>query len=102
MPFSLMPTLTRSEIEHIHERSLDLLERVWIDYQTPRPIAGDISAFQFLLASNPGFGRRARTAASCKIGAYWVSFLFACASFPSNRVPYSCREASIRGVPRLG
>jgi trimethylamine--corrinoid protein Co-methyltransferase len=38
MPFSLMPTLTRSELEHIHERSLDLLERVGIDYQTPRAL----------------------------------------------------------------
>jgi trimethylamine--corrinoid protein Co-methyltransferase len=33
-----MPVLTRSEIEHIHERSLDLLERVGIDYQTPRAL----------------------------------------------------------------
>jgi hypothetical protein len=38
MPFSLRPVLTRSEIEHIHERSLDLLERVGIDYQTPRAL----------------------------------------------------------------
>jgi trimethylamine--corrinoid protein Co-methyltransferase len=38
MPLSLMPVLTRSEIEHIHERSLDLLERVGIDYQTPRAL----------------------------------------------------------------
>ncbi len=38
MPRSLMPALTSSEIEHIHERSLDLLERVGIDYQTPRAL----------------------------------------------------------------
>jgi trimethylamine--corrinoid protein Co-methyltransferase len=38
MPFSLRPILTRSEIELIHERSLDLLERVGIDYQTPRAL----------------------------------------------------------------
>ena len=30
--------LTRTEIEHIHERSLDLLERVGIGYQTPRAL----------------------------------------------------------------
>jgi trimethylamine--corrinoid protein Co-methyltransferase len=33
-----MPALTHSEIEQIHERSLDLLERVGIDYQTPRAL----------------------------------------------------------------
>jgi len=38
MPLSLTPVLTHSEIEHIHERSLDLLERVGIDYQTPRAL----------------------------------------------------------------
>jgi len=38
MSFSLRPTLTRSEIEQIHEHSLDLLERVGIDYQTPRAL----------------------------------------------------------------
>jgi len=38
MPFSLRPVLTRSEIDLIHERSLDLLERVGIDYQTPRAL----------------------------------------------------------------
>jgi trimethylamine--corrinoid protein Co-methyltransferase len=38
MPLSLKPVLTRSEIQHIHERSLDLLERVGIDYQTPRAL----------------------------------------------------------------
>ncbi|HEY5657947.1 MAG TPA: trimethylamine methyltransferase family protein [Myxococcota bacterium] len=38
MPMSLRPVLTRAEIELIHERSLDLLERVGIDYQTPRAL----------------------------------------------------------------
>lgn len=38
MTMSLRPVLTSAEIEHIHERSLDLLERVGIDYQTPRAL----------------------------------------------------------------
>jgi trimethylamine--corrinoid protein Co-methyltransferase len=38
MPFSLTPVLADSEIEHIHERSLDLLERVGIDYQSARAL----------------------------------------------------------------
>jgi trimethylamine--corrinoid protein Co-methyltransferase len=38
MSMSLRPVLTRAEIEHIHERSLDLLERVGIGYQTPRAL----------------------------------------------------------------
>ena len=38
MAMSLRSVLTRAEIEHIHERSLDLLERVGIDYQTPRAL----------------------------------------------------------------
>jgi len=38
MPMSLTPVVTRGEIEHVHERSLDLLERVGIDYQTPRAL----------------------------------------------------------------
>ncbi|MBW2692697.1 MAG: trimethylamine methyltransferase family protein [Deltaproteobacteria bacterium] len=38
MPLSLTPVLTHSEIQQIHERSLDLLERVGIDYQTPRAL----------------------------------------------------------------
>jgi len=38
MVMSLKSVLTRAEIEHIHERSLDLLERVGIDYQTPRAL----------------------------------------------------------------
>jgi trimethylamine--corrinoid protein Co-methyltransferase len=35
---SLKPTLTRHDIERIHEHSLDLLERVGIDYKTPRAL----------------------------------------------------------------
>jgi trimethylamine--corrinoid protein Co-methyltransferase len=38
MSLSLMPVLTRQDIERIHMRSLDLLERVGIDYKTPRAL----------------------------------------------------------------
>lgn len=35
MSLSLMPALARHDLERIHHHSLDLLERVGIDYQTP-------------------------------------------------------------------
>jgi trimethylamine--corrinoid protein Co-methyltransferase len=38
MPLSLMPTLARHEVERVHEHSLSLLERVGIDYKTPRAL----------------------------------------------------------------
>lgn len=38
MPLSLMPSLGRHDVERIHEHSLDLLERVGIDYKTPRAL----------------------------------------------------------------
>ncbi len=38
MPLSLTPTLTRHDAERIHQHSLDLLERVGIDYKTPRAL----------------------------------------------------------------
>jgi trimethylamine--corrinoid protein Co-methyltransferase len=38
MSLSLMPALARHDIERIHEHSLDLLERVGIDYRTPRAL----------------------------------------------------------------
>jgi trimethylamine--corrinoid protein Co-methyltransferase len=38
MSLSLSPTLTRHDIERIHHHSLDLLERVGIDYRTPRAL----------------------------------------------------------------
>lgn len=38
MPLSLIPTLTRHDVERIHQHSLDLLERVGIDYKTPRAL----------------------------------------------------------------
>jgi len=38
MPISLMPALARHDVERIHEHSLELLERVGIDYQTPRAL----------------------------------------------------------------
>jgi trimethylamine--corrinoid protein Co-methyltransferase len=38
MPLSLMSSLARDDVERIHEHSLDLLERVGIDYQTPRAL----------------------------------------------------------------
>ena len=38
MPLSLMPVLARHDTERIHEHSLDLLERVGIDYRTPRAL----------------------------------------------------------------
>jgi trimethylamine--corrinoid protein Co-methyltransferase len=38
MSLALQPLLSRSEMERIHEHSLDLLERVGIDYKTPRAL----------------------------------------------------------------
>jgi trimethylamine--corrinoid protein Co-methyltransferase len=38
MSLSLSPTLTRHDVERIHRHSLDLLERVGIDYRTPRAL----------------------------------------------------------------
>jgi len=38
MSLSLKPILSRQEIDTIHEQSLDLLERVGIDYKTPRAL----------------------------------------------------------------
>jgi trimethylamine--corrinoid protein Co-methyltransferase len=38
MSLSLNPILSRQDIERIHEQSLDLLERVGIDYKTPRAL----------------------------------------------------------------
>jgi trimethylamine--corrinoid protein Co-methyltransferase len=38
MGMSLTPVLTRLEVERIHEHSLDLLEKVGIDYKTPRAL----------------------------------------------------------------
>ena len=38
MPLSLRPILDRHDTERIHEHSLDLLERVGIDYRTPRAL----------------------------------------------------------------
>ncbi len=38
MPLSLMPALARHDVQRIHEHSVDLLERVGIDYQTPRAL----------------------------------------------------------------
>ncbi len=38
MSLSLVPSLARHDIERIHEHSLDLLERVGIDYKTPRAL----------------------------------------------------------------
>ncbi|MGD8463090.1 MAG: trimethylamine methyltransferase family protein [Anaerolineae bacterium] len=38
MTLALQPVLTRREIDRIHEHSLDLLERVGIDYKTPRAL----------------------------------------------------------------
>jgi len=38
MSLSLMSILTRHDVERIHEHSLDLLERVGIDYKTPRAL----------------------------------------------------------------
>jgi trimethylamine--corrinoid protein Co-methyltransferase len=35
MPLSLRPVLTRHDVERIHAHSLELLERVGIDYRTP-------------------------------------------------------------------
>jgi trimethylamine--corrinoid protein Co-methyltransferase len=38
MSLSLMPVLARRDIERIHEHSLDLLERVGVDYKTPKAL----------------------------------------------------------------
>jgi trimethylamine--corrinoid protein Co-methyltransferase len=38
MSLSLNPVLARHDVERIHEHSLDLLERVGIDYKTPRAL----------------------------------------------------------------
>ena len=38
MSLSLLPVLTRADVERIHEHSLDLLERVGIVYNTPRAL----------------------------------------------------------------
>ncbi len=38
MALTLSPVLSRHELDRIHERSLDLLERVGIDYQTPQAL----------------------------------------------------------------
>ena len=38
MPLTLMPTLSRGDIETIHTKSLDLLARVGTDYQTPKAL----------------------------------------------------------------
>ena len=38
MGLSINPVLTRLEIDRIHEHSLDLLERVGIDYKTPQAL----------------------------------------------------------------
>lgn len=38
MSLSLKPTIARHDMEQIHEKSLNLLERVGIDYQTPRAL----------------------------------------------------------------
>jgi len=38
MSLSLTPALARHDVERIHECSLDLLERVGIDYKTPRAL----------------------------------------------------------------
>ena len=38
MPLFLAPALTRHDVERIHQHSLDLLERVGIDYKTPRAV----------------------------------------------------------------
>jgi len=38
MSLSLMPVLARHDVERIHEHSLDLLDRVGIDYKTPRAL----------------------------------------------------------------
>ena len=38
MSLSLMPVLASHDIERIHERSLDLLERAGIDYNTPKAL----------------------------------------------------------------
>ena len=38
MPLSLTPALTRHDVDRIHQHSLDLLERVGVDYKTPRAL----------------------------------------------------------------
>jgi trimethylamine--corrinoid protein Co-methyltransferase len=39
MSLALMPVLSRHDVERIHEHSLDLLEHVGIDYQTPKALS---------------------------------------------------------------
>jgi trimethylamine--corrinoid protein Co-methyltransferase len=38
MSLSLLPALSRQDVERIHAHSLDLLERVGVDYQTPKAL----------------------------------------------------------------
>ncbi len=38
MPLSIMPTLTRQDVERIHKRSLDLLEQVGVVYNSPHAL----------------------------------------------------------------
>ena len=38
MALSLTPILSQHDIERLHEHSLDLLERVGVDYKTPRAL----------------------------------------------------------------
>ena len=38
MGMSISPVLTRLEVDRIHEHSLDLLEKVGIDYKTPKAL----------------------------------------------------------------
>ena len=38
MSIALKPVLARHEIKELHERSLEVLERVGIDYKTPRAL----------------------------------------------------------------
>ena len=38
MSLSLLPVLARNDVERVHEHSLDLLERVGIDFNTPRAL----------------------------------------------------------------
>ena len=38
MSLALMPVLTRDDVERIHEHSLDLLERVGVNYNTPQAL----------------------------------------------------------------
>jgi trimethylamine:corrinoid methyltransferase-like protein len=38
MTLSLSPAISRGEVDRVHERSLELLEKVGIDYQTPKAL----------------------------------------------------------------